>query len=194
MSAGSRRLTAPIPAFVPALSLALWLTACGSLPEQAALPPAETPAGASAEPPVALPRPPGRIQLADDTHAQDAVIYALGLIGNHYQFGGRNPDSGLDCSGMVSWIYEQVAGVRLPHNAAQIAKIARPIDRSALAPGDLVFFNTNGTPHSHMGIYAGEGRFIHAPSTRGKYVRTDRLDSGWFAARISGLRTLRREG
>lgn len=122
------------------------------------------------------------------------MIYALGLIGNHYQFGGRNPDSGLDCSGMVSWIYEQVAGVRLPHNAAQIAKIARPIERSALAPGDLVFFNTNGTPHSHMGIYAGEGRFIHAPSTRGKYVRTDRLDSGWFAPRISGLRTLRREG
>jgi cell wall-associated NlpC family hydrolase len=186
LSAGSRRRAAPVPAFVPALALALWLAACGSLPEQAALP--------QAEQPVAPLRPPGRIQLADDTHAQDAVIYALGLIGNHYQFGGRNPDSGLDCSGMVSWIYEQVAGVRLPHNAAQIAKIARPIERSALAPGDLVFFNTNGTPHSHMGIYAGEGRFIHAPSTRGKYVRTDRLDSGWFAARISGLRTLRREG
>jgi len=79
LSAGSRRLTAPVPAFVPALSLALWLSACGSLPERAALPPAETPAGASAEQPVALPRPPGRIQLADDTHAQDAVIYALGL-------------------------------------------------------------------------------------------------------------------
>ncbi|MDP3874198.1 MAG: C40 family peptidase [Pseudomonadota bacterium] len=186
MSAGSRRPAA----LAPALLLSLALAACGSLPERAARPPAGTPA----EQPAARPTPAGRIQLADDTHAQDAVIYALGLIGNHYQFGGRNPDSGLDCSGMVSWIYEQVAGVRLPHNAAQIAKIARPIERSALAPGDLVFFNTNGTPHSHMGIYAGEGRFIHAPSTRGKYVRTDRLDSGWFAPRISGLRTLRREG
>ncbi len=143
--------------------------------------------------PAPAPRAAG-VQLDDDAKAQDAVIYALGLIGNHYQFGGRNPDSGLDCSGMVSWIYEQVAGLRLPHNAAQIARLARPIERHALAPGDLVFFNTSGTPHSHMGIYAGDGRFIHAPSTRGKYVRTDALDSGWFAKRISGLRTLRRAG
>lgn len=177
-----------------AVALVLALAACGSLPEQAAQPQAGAPVSAPVDQAAAKAAPAGRIQLVDDSHAQDAVIYALGLIGNHYQFGGRNPDSGLDCSGMVSWIYEQVAGVRLPHNAAQIATVARPIERSALAPGDLVFFNTNGTPHSHMGIYAGEGRFIHAPSTRGKYVRTDRLDSGWFAARISGLRTLRREG
>lgn len=169
--------------------LAALVAACGTLPPQQAPdtpPPAAQP---SAAPPAA-----GRfLQLEQDGHAQDAVIYALGLIGNQYRFGGRNPDSGLDCSGMVSWIYEQVAGLKLPHNAARIAELSRPIPRSALQPGDLVFFNTRGSAYSHMGIYAGEGRFIHAPSTRGKYVRTDTLDSGWFAARISGLRTLRRD-
>ncbi|WP_018410265.1 C40 family peptidase [Methyloversatilis thermotolerans] len=167
--------------------LALVVAACGSLPpvsQEGAGPPAAS---------VARPAPGRFLQLEHDGHAQDAVIYALGLIGNHYRFGGRNPDSGLDCSGMVSWIYEQVAGLKLPHNAARIAELSRPIARDALQPGDLVFFNTSGTTYSHMGIYAGEGRFIHAPSTRGKYVRTDPLDSGWFASRISGLRTLRRD-
>lgn len=172
------------------LTAALLLAGCGTLP--APVPDAPpTPQSPAVQTPA--PAPTAALQLADDTHAQDAVIYALGLIGNQYRFGGRNPDSGLDCSGMVSWIFEQVAGIRLPHNAAQIARLARPVDRASLQPGDLVFFNTSGKPHSHMGIYAGEGRFIHAPSTRGKYVRTDALDSGWFAARISGLRTLRRD-
>jgi cell wall-associated NlpC family hydrolase len=174
--------------------LALALSACSALPERSAPAVPATPATPEATRPTAPTRAAAPLQLEDDTHAQDAVIYALGLIGNRYQFGGRNPDSGLDCSGMVSWIYEQVAGLRLPHNAARIAGLSRPIRRDELAPGDLVFFNTRGSAHSHMGIYAGEGRFIHAPSTRGKYVRTDRLDSGWFAQRISGLRTLRRAG
>lgn len=187
MIAPERRLTVAL--------LALALSACSALPERSAPPvPAvpASPAPAEAARPTAPPRTAAPLQLEDDSHAQDAVIYALGLIGNRYQFGGRNPDSGLDCSGMVSWIYEQVAGLRLPHNAARIAGLSRPIQRDELAPGDLVFFNTSGSAHSHMGIYAGEGRFIHAPSTRGKYVRTDTLDSGWFAQRISGLRTLRR--
>lgn len=173
------------------------LSACSALPGRddpgKGLPAPVTPAPEAIRP-TALPRSVVPLQLDDDSHAQDAVIYALGLIGNRYQFGGRNPDSGLDCSGMVSWIYEQVAGLRLPHNAARIASLSRSIQRDELAPGDLVFFNTSGSAHSHMGIYAGEGRFIHAPSTRGKYVRTDTLDSGWFAQRISGLRTLRRTG
>jgi cell wall-associated NlpC family hydrolase len=178
---------------LPALALTLLLVGCGS-----------TPSRESVEVPVAVPPPPQtqiqvppssvRLQLADDAHAQEAAIYALALIGNHYRFGGRNPDSGVDCSGMVSWIYEQVAGLQLPHNAEQIASLSRPVAREALQPGDLVFFNTSGKPYSHVGIYAGDGRFVHAPSSRGKYVRTDTLDSGWFAQRVSGLRTLRRPG
>jgi cell wall-associated NlpC family hydrolase len=121
----------------------------------------------------------------------EIVLHALGLLDTRYRFGGRNPEAGLDCSGMVSHIVEQVSGLDLPHSAAAIAAHTRPVAPDALAPGDLVFFNTT-RPHSHMGIYLGDGRFIHAPSSRGT-VRIDRLDSGYFANRIDGLRTLTAE-
>lgn len=178
---------------LPALALALVLAGCGGVPPRETV---EVPVAAPplAQTPVREVPSSARLQLDDDAHAQEAAIYALSLIGNHYRFGGRNPDSGVDCSGMVSWIYEQVAGLQLPHNAEQIASQSRPVARDALQPGDLVFFNTSGKPYSHVGIYAGDGRFVHAPSSRGKYVRTDTLDSGWFAQRVSGLRTLRRPG
>lgn len=116
-------------------------------------------------------------------------MFALGLLDTGYRFGGRNPEAGLDCSGMVSYVVEQVSGRKLPHNAAQIAERTRPIELDALAPGDLVFFNTLQRRHSHMGIYIGDGRFIHAPSSRGS-VRIERLASPYFATRIDGARTL----
>ncbi len=120
---------------------------------------------------------------------QEIVLYALGLLDVGYQFGGRNPEAGLDCSGMVSYIVEQVSGRRLPHNAAQIAERTRPIAASELRPGDLVFFNTLNRRHSHMGVYMGDGRFIHAPSSRGR-IRIERLDNPYFARRIDGARSL----
>lgn len=116
-------------------------------------------------------------------------MFALGLLGTGYQFGGRNPEAGLDCSGMVSYIVEQITGRRLPHNAAQIADMTRPIRVGELRPGDLVFFNTLNRRHSHMGIYMGDGRFIHAPSSRGR-VRVEQLDNPYFRTRIDGARTL----
>lgn len=124
---------------------------------------------------------------------QEVLLSALSLTGVKYKYGGKSPDTGFDCSGFVRYVFQQAANVTLPHGARAISQLGRTIPVEQLQPGDLVFFNTSGKPHSHMGIYAGEGRFIHAPSTRGKYVRTDALDSGWFAARISGLRTLRRD-
>jgi cell wall-associated NlpC family hydrolase len=127
--------------------------------------------------------------LQHESHAQEMVLYALGLLDTGYRFGGRNPEAGLDCSGMVSYVVEQVSGQRLPHNAAQIADRTRPIAVDALRPGDLVFFNTMKRRHSHMGIYIGGGKFVHAPSSRGK-VRIERLDSRYFAPRLDGARTL----
>ena len=127
--------------------------------------------------------------LADETHAREMVLFALGLLDTGYRFGGRNPEAGLDCSGMVAWIVENISGKRLPHNAAQIADRTRPIELSQLQPGDLVFFNTLQRRHSHMGIYIGDGRFVHAPSSKGR-VRVERLDSRYFAPRIDGARTL----
>ncbi|KAB2968599.1 C40 family peptidase [Zoogloea sp.] len=140
-------------------------------------------------------RPPtgGWFALPTEDHGQEMVMFALGLLDTGYRFGGKNPDAGLDCSGMVSYIVEQVSGRRLPHNAAGIAERTRPIAAQALRPGDLVFFNTLGRPYSHMGIYMGDGRFIHAPSSKGK-VRMDRLDSRYFAERFEGARTLLPEG
>jgi cell wall-associated NlpC family hydrolase len=131
----------------------------------------------------------GYFALNDDRHAQEVVIYALGLLGTGYQFGGRNPEAGLDCSGMVSYIVEQVSGKLLPHNAAQIAAMTRPVGVAELEPGDLVFFNTLNRRHSHMGIYIGRGQFIHAPSSRGS-VRLERLDNSYFRPRIDGARRL----
>jgi len=121
--------------------------------------------------------------------SQEMVIFALGLLDTGYRFGGRNPDAGLDCSGMVSYIVEQISGRQLPHNAAQIAEQTRPIAITALQAGDLVFFNTAARKHSHMGIYMGDGKFVHAPSSRGA-VRIGRLDNPYFKSRIDGARSL----
>ena len=120
--------------------------------------------------------------------ANDVVMYALGLIETGYRFGGKNPDAGLDCSGMVSHVFKQAAGVPLKGSAADIARQGRTIERTALRPGDLVFFNTTGAPYSHVGIYIGDQRFVHAPSSGGK-VRTDSLTSGWFSSRVEATRS-----
>ncbi|WP_242533492.1 C40 family peptidase [Niveibacterium umoris] len=128
-------------------------------------------------------------RLPDASMGNDVVVFAVSLVDTGYRFGGRNPEAGLDCSGMVSYVMEQVAGVRLPHNAAEIAARARPVDREKMRPGDLVFFNTMRRPFSHMGIYIGDGRFVHAPSTNGA-VRIERLDTAYFAQRFDGARTL----
>jgi cell wall-associated NlpC family hydrolase len=171
------------PLALLALSLAM-LSGCGTRPPAAsaiATPGAPDRAGAAAH---------GRyFQIEDRFAAEEMVIYALGLLGTGYRFGGRNPEAGMDCSGMVSYIVEQVSGRRLPHNAAQIARITRPVSVSELQPGDLVFFNTLNRKHSHMGIYLGGRRFVHAPSSRG-VIRVESLDNDYFAPRIDGARRL----
>jgi len=118
----------------------------------------------------------------------EVALYALGLIDTDYKFGGKNPEAGLDCSGMVSYIYGKVAGLKVQGSAADIARNGRPIQRSALRPGDLVFFNTRNRAYSHVGIYLGGARFIHAPSTNGK-VRIDHLSDRYYAQRFEAART-----
>lgn len=118
----------------------------------------------------------------------EVVMLAMALMDSDYHFGGSNPESGLDCSGMVSYIYQQALGLKLPHNAAQIAQVGREISLSGLSPGDLVFFNTTGQPFSHVGIYIGDDRFIHAPGQDGK-IRIGNLKSGYFEKRLEAART-----
>lgn len=120
---------------------------------------------------------------------REVVMYALGLLDVDYQFGGKNPEAGLDCSGMVRFIYKEAVGMDLPHNAVELAKKSRSVARGALRAGDLVFFNTRGFSYSHVGIYLGDDKFVHAPSTRG-HIRVESLATPYYAQRFQGGRTL----
>jgi cell wall-associated NlpC family hydrolase len=156
-------------AMLAALFFTLLLTACGTAPP-------------SPQPPL----PPEAPDIV--SKRQDITVFALGLIDTGYRFGGKNPEAGLDCSGMVSYVYREAAGLQVSGSAADIAKRGREIDRQSLRPGDLVFFNTLGHAFSHVGIYIGDGRFIHAPSSRGK-VRIEKMDNRYFAQRFEMART-----
>ena len=127
--------------------------------------------------------PPADLSHSAGAQRTDVVILALGLVDTGYRFGGHNPQAGLDCSGMVAYVFDHAAGLRLSGSAADIARQGHGVGRHRLQPADLVFFNTLDRPHSHVGIYIGDGRFVHAPSTDGR-VRIDSLDRGWFAGRF----------
>ena len=116
-------------------------------------------------------------------------MYAMSLIDIGYRFGGKNPEAGLDCSGMVSYIFDKAAGLSVQGSAADIARRGRPVERHELRPGDLVFFNTMNRSFSHVGLYIGEGRFVHAPSTNGR-VRIEQMTNRYFAQRFEAARTL----
>jgi cell wall-associated NlpC family hydrolase len=145
-------------------------------------------AGCGGAPPVVATPAAARTPLTVNAWGQEVAIFALTLIDTDYRFGGKNPEAGLDCSGMVSYIYAQAGGVRLAGSAADIARRGRPIEREQLRPGDLVFFNTRNSPFSHVGVYIGDDRFVHAPSTNGR-VRIDHLASRYFASRFEAART-----
>lgn len=125
--------------------------------------------------------------------ASDLVVNAMGFLGVPYRRGGNSAETGFDCSGFVRAMYEQTIGLVLPRRADEQAAATQVIDHSDLKPGDLVFFNTLRRTNSHVGIYMGDGKFIHAPNSRGK-VRIERMDNRYFAARFEGARTLQPEG
>jgi cell wall-associated NlpC family hydrolase len=115
------------------------------------------------------------------------VDFAMTLRDIRYRRGGRSPQRGFDCSGFVHYVFAQVLGVDLPENSAAQYRDGRKIDRDELQAGDLVFFRTRGKRVSHVGIYVGEGRFIHSPTT-GERVRVDRLSQQYWAHRFAGAR------
>ncbi|TAM19580.1 MAG: peptidoglycan endopeptidase [Candidimonas sp.] len=125
----------------------------------------------------------------DSAKRNDVALTAMGLLGTRYRYGGSSPNTGFDCSGLIQYVFENVANAQLPHNTAEIAQVSRPVPRSKLSVGDFVFFNTLNSPYSHMGIYIGDGQFVNAPSTGG-HVRIDALSSSYFAKRYEGARTL----
>jgi cell wall-associated NlpC family hydrolase len=130
--------------------------------------------------------------LDDPAIRKDLVIRALDLVGTEYRWGGDHPGEGLDCSGLVTYIVSKSSRRNLPHHAATIALMTRPIALDELAPGDLVFFNTMRRKHSHMGIYIGDNRFVHSPAP-GQRVRIDTLKTRYYAERLDGVHTFSRK-
>jgi cell wall-associated NlpC family hydrolase len=121
--------------------------------------------------------------------AQDLAIYALGLIGVDYRYGGNTPEDGLDCSGLVRYVFQQVTGVTLPRTSKELSRVGKPVAKGELKPGDLVFFNTRRFAFSHVGIYLGDDRFIHAPRT-GSEVEIAQLDNSYWRRHFNGARRL----
>jgi cell wall-associated NlpC family hydrolase len=125
--------------------------------------------------------------------ASDLVVGAMGFLGVPYKRGGNNADMGFDCSGFVKAMFEQTVGLVLPRSAAQQAAATQTIDRSELRPGDLVFFNTMRQAFSHVGIYVGNGKFIHSPKP-GAEVRVEDMGMAYWARRFDGARRVNQAG
>jgi cell wall-associated NlpC family hydrolase len=115
--------------------------------------------------------------------ADDITIYALGLVGTPYRYGGNTPESGFDCSGLIGHVFQTRGGVTPPRTVSKLQNWGQPVSGEKLRTGDLVFFGQGGVDTvTHGGIYVGGGRFVHAPSTGGE-VRLDSLNSKYWASR-----------
>jgi cell wall-associated NlpC family hydrolase len=121
--------------------------------------------------------------------AQEVLVNALSLTGIKYKYGGNSPETGFDCSGFVRYVFQQAASMTLPHNTRALSRLGKAVSLEQLQPGDLVFFNTLKTTFSHVGIYLGDNRFIHAPSAGGRIDVVNMNDSYW-SKRFNGARRI----
>jgi cell wall-associated NlpC family hydrolase len=119
----------------------------------------------------------------------EVVMQALANVGKPYRWGGSDPAEGFDCSGLVAHVYDDALGMKLPRTSRAMSQRGSRVARSELAAGDLVFFNTSRRAYSHVGIYIGQGRFVHAPSS-GSMVRVERLSNHYWSNRFNGARRL----
>ena len=166
----NRRACHRTTAGAAALLVALALGGCAGVPvgdSPVLAPTTQRPGGGGGERPPASPQ------------AQSAALHALGLVGTPYRYGGNTPDSGFDCSGLIGYVYAHAADLRLPRTVSALAQWGWPVDPADARTGDLVVFTVRGRT-AHAGIYVGDGRFVHAPSTGGT-VRLDRLDAGYWS-------------
>ena len=131
--------------------------------------------------------------VAEDSKIKSVLQKALALLGTPYRWGGSDPDKGFDCSGLVGYVFRNALGIELPRVSRDMAKNGQLItERAKLAAGDLVFFGRRGRV-DHVGIYVGEGRFVHAPS-RGKDVTVSSLDQGYWSGRFLQARRVSDDG
>ena len=129
---------------------------------------------------------------AQSARSNEVLMRAISLVGTPYRYGGNSPEGGFDCSGLIDFVFLDAAGLRLPRSTRELIELDAPVvTRDSLQPGDLVFFNPNGGSASHIGIYVGEGRFVHAPSSGGT-VRLDRLDAEYWDDSYKGAKRVLR--
>jgi cell wall-associated NlpC family hydrolase len=119
---------------------------------------------------------------------EDIPMYAVSLVGSPYRLGGISPETGLDCSGFVGHVFRQTTGIVLPRDSHAISEAAQPLAKTELLPGDLVFFNTLNRAFSHVGIYLGDDRFVHAASSRSGAVMVSNLNDRYWRERFDGAR------
>ena len=167
------------------------LAGCGSAPRKTRTSqrrrsgPAGTAPLRTSTPEVAVSNP---VQI-DATLREEAVARALLAVNVPYSYGGNTLEGGFDCSGLVQYVMSAEGNARLPRSTAQWAAASTPVDEGELKRGDLVFFNTSGSSkYSHVGLYIGNGEFIHAPSSRGT-IRTEKLSNPYFSQRFTGAHT-----
>jgi len=123
------------------------------------------------------------------TRAHRLTSYARSLVGTPYKYGGSSPNTGFDCSGFVGHVFRHAAGMSLPHQTQQMSRHGLPVRSSQLSEGDLVFYDTNNYAFSHVGIYLGNDRFIHAPSSGGS-VRVDDMKLAYWKKHYNGARRI----
>lgn len=161
--------------FLYSMAFSVAIAGCGGLP-------AKAPATAS---PDAFPRQ----EPAAHAQRSEALLQALLSLGIEYRNGGRAPNQGFDCSGLVAHVFREAYGIQLPHNARAQSEFGVPVSVSQLEPGDLLFYNTLNRPFSHVGIYLGDDRFVHAPKS-GSSVRVESLRTSYWSSRFDGARRI----
>lgn len=162
--------------FLPPLMVAMaMLVGCASAPQTA---PVTLPAPAQPLPPISAP--------AAAPH-DELLFHAFSLVGTPYRWGGSSPDTGFDCSGLINYVFRETAGLTLPRTTSELSKLPRSAPSNALQPGDLVLFATRGQRVDHAGIYVGDGRFLHAPSSGGR-VRIDDLQASYWQRSFNSAR------
>ncbi len=173
-------LRAPIA--VAGMALVLLVAGCGRGDVRSAPPSASSPVGQREWP---------QVTPADPAAANAVLMRAISLVGTPYRYGGNTPEGGFDCSGLVNFVYRDMLDLALPRTSRELAAYQGPrIEPQKLATADLVFFGSRGSV-SHVGIYIGEGRFVHAPSTGGT-VRLDHLDGTYWRRNYSGAKRVLR--
>lgn len=179
-----------------ASALVLSLSVLAAEPEAAPAPSGSSPvqmsfpvAGSSATlPPPAPAATPGLLERAAAS-AQGLADSALAFLGVSYRFGGNSPEGGFDCSGLVRRVFQDALGLNLPRTAKEMSQVGKQVSIEDLKPGDLVFFNTMRRAFSHVGIYLGNSKFVHAPSDGG-VVRVEDIRIPYWTSRFNGARRM----